>query len=556
VYFVRLITFAVWGIVILGAQQQTVPDAPKPEELCAIEGKVVNATTGEPVRKANLLLQQAERTPTGYQPPYVTTSDAEGRFSMKDLEPGRYRLSAMRTGFVRVEYGAKVPGRVGTTITLIQSQKLTSVDLRMTPQSVIAGRVLDTDEEPIALAYVQAVRWRHDNARRVLTPFGSSMTNDLGEFRIFDLAPGRYFLQVTYNSRVGEDAVDGSGRGGDEGYVPTYYPGTTDPAAAAPVEVVAGQQMTGVELRLSMARTLRIRGRVSNLTGIAMRYPISVMAAVQGSFSYEMGKRTAAPMPQGRFEFRGLRPGTYKIQALLPDGQTFHTGSQTVELVDTNVDNVVVTVASGITVNGEVKVEGADAATVRLEDLQVSLRALEMSAAMFTPHASDRVKQDGTFALRNVILDRLQFGVFGMPEGYYLKSVRMGEHDGLNDAFDFSSGAAGVIRATIAPGAALIEGSVSNDKQEPSPGVMVIVLPENETRRRQFQYVKAIATDQHGRFRFRGLDPGDYRIYALEDVEGGVWMDPEFAKTYAGKEKKLTLREGARETLELRVTQM
>jgi hypothetical protein len=83
--------------------------------------------------------------------------------------------------------------------------------------------------------------------------------------------------------------------------------------------------------------------------------------------------------------------------------------------------------------------------------------------------------------------------------------------------------------------------------------VTAIALPENEKRRRQFQHVKTAVTDQHGRSMLRALDPGDYRVYALEDIEGGAWFDPEFAKSYAGKEKKVTLRERARETVDLRV---
>ena len=91
--------------IITAPGQTGAPAAPrpevKPEDLCTLEGKVVSAATGEPVRKANLILRGTEMGPSSYPVSYTTTTDASGKFAMKDIEPGKYRLHANRGGFVR-----------------------------------------------------------------------------------------------------------------------------------------------------------------------------------------------------------------------------------------------------------------------------------------------------------------------------------------------------------------------------------------------------------------------------------------------------------------------
>ena len=177
-------------------------------------------------------------------------------------------------------------------------------------------------------------------------------------------------------------------------------------------------------------------------------------------------------------------------------------------------------------------------------------------AMMMYGAPNDRVQPDGAFVLKNVTAEQFMVSVGPLPDGFYVKSVTMGEQDGLDGGLNFANGAGGLIRVVVAPGAAQLEGAVTNEKQEASPGITVVAIPEKEKRRDQFQFVKMASTDQHGRFTLKSLDPGDYRLYAWEDIESGAWMDPEFLKRSESKAKKLTLREGARETVELRAIRL
>src|SRR5215471_8786715 len=84
------------------------------EDLCSIEGQIFDAASGAPLSKATLIVRRTDVTSAKPNSPfnvYSTTSDAAGKFAMKDIEPGKYRLTASRTGFATVEYGAPRPGR-------------------------------------------------------------------------------------------------------------------------------------------------------------------------------------------------------------------------------------------------------------------------------------------------------------------------------------------------------------------------------------------------------------------------------------------------------------
>ena len=173
------------------------PPPYKPEELCTIDGIVRNHLTGEPLKKVNILLNRFGDSRTITQPS-TTTTNAEGKFAVKGLEPGQYRMSADRPGFARGEYGAR-PGAMigGTTLSLEKGQSMKDIEFRLSPHSVITGRIVDEDGEPIQYANVQLQRNRYYQGKKQLLPSNSASTNDLGEYRIFGVPGGKYYLSAT-----------------------------------------------------------------------------------------------------------------------------------------------------------------------------------------------------------------------------------------------------------------------------------------------------------------------------------------------------------------------
>ena len=243
------------------------------KEPASIEGRVLNTLTGEPIRRANLSLMPMLSGGAGSAPaqPAGAASDAEGKFKFENLEPGRYTLWAEKTGFVRQQYGAS-SGQFGpgAPLTLASGQAMKNLEFKLTPQGVISGKVLDEDGEPLSRVSVQVMR-RIAYSTRPMGMMGAA-TNDVGEFRIGNLIPGKYILRVDYRRGMFGPAApppastDGQGV---EDYVTTFYPSTTEVEGALPISIGPGQEVPGLEGRLQKARVYRVRGKVVGVTADA-----------------------------------------------------------------------------------------------------------------------------------------------------------------------------------------------------------------------------------------------------------------------------------------------
>jgi hypothetical protein len=234
------------------------------------------------------------------------------------------------------------------------------------------------------------------------------------------------------------------------------------------------------------------------------------------------------------------------------DGPNRHIARKDVEIGSEHIDNFVLTVAPGAQVQGQLQVEGPSAATFDLSAVRVSLGPV-MEGMMYGFPMAERPQADGSFRLLNVSPDRYRVNVGNLPDGYYIRAVRIGDQLAADNIVDLSAGGGGTLRVILAEGAAQVEGTVTNDKQEPYVGATVVLLPEKDELRGLWQYVKTTTTNQSGGFSLKNIDPGDYRLYAWEDIENGAWMDPDVIKPVESKAKKVTLRERGKETVDLRV---
>jgi hypothetical protein len=163
----------------------------KPEDLCIVEGTVVNSVTGGPIKKAKVWLRPFEKQDAA---PYTAITDDAGHFLLDDIDPGRYSFSATRTGFIERGFARPTP------LTLAAGRKIGDVVVRLTPQGVIVGQVLDEDGEPVPQAVVQCLRAGYPNGKKQLAMAGIAMVNDIGEYRLGNLPPGKYYVSASVRS--------------------------------------------------------------------------------------------------------------------------------------------------------------------------------------------------------------------------------------------------------------------------------------------------------------------------------------------------------------------
>jgi hypothetical protein len=524
-----------------------------PQQKCTIQGQVVKAGTGEPLKKARVMLSKAEGRD---QQRVSVLTDPGGRFLLTEIEAGRYRLFVERNGYVRQEYGQRTFNRPGSILTLAPGQRLRELVFRMVQAAVISGHVFDEDGEPVLQGRVQAMRHTYVEGKRELLTAQTSTTNDLGEFRLFGLPPGRYYLSVSYvpgGSFVGmTTAPSVLPIGAEEGYAPSYYPGTSDPARAGALELSPGEEVSLVDFRLVPTRAFRVRGRVFNsVTGEPGRGTnIWLMPRESGIRSWLIRNHTSVEDSQGAFEIHGITPGSYTISAAWLNGDKQYSTAMPLDVSNADVDGVSLVIAPGSDVSGRVQIEGRT--DFNLSNLHVWLQPRE-EMMVIGGSASATVLRDGTFVLQNVAQETYRLYVWGMPSDFYLKAARLGADDVLEGGINLTRAKGRPeLELVLSLAGARVDGLVLNEEHLPLSGAVVALVPE-PSRRSQSRLYGSTNTDQYGRFTLRGIAPGEYKVFAWGDVESGAYRDPEFLRPIEDAGVTVRLVEGAAQNVELKL---
>lgn len=550
---------------------QAVPgaQAPAAEERCSVEGRVVNAANGEPLNKSSVLLQRTDGArseigkATGSALPqlFSTTTDATGRFAMKNIDPGGYRLQASRAGFVTAEYGAKKLTGSGTLLTLVAGRAVKDITVRLTPHGVVAGRIQEEDGEPVTSASVQLLRLRYQNGKKQLQATATATTNDLGEYRAFGIPPGKYYVFAIVqgtdaNSVLAGLAVDRSATPRpEENYVATYYPGTPDPAAAVPLEVAAASQIRGIDMTLAKRRTFSIRGRVSPAGTMMILAPRSLAGA--------LSLKVVRLDPKGEFEIHGVAPGSYALTTSARIGNKAYSASMPLEVGSTNIEGINFVVGTGVPVTGRLRVDGETTedlsrVQVRTQPRQMGIGAVlgamgSMMAGGAPGENLGKLDKDLAFRLEEVSADLYDVQVSGLPDGFYVKSIRSGETNIQLAGLEVTGSSPEPVEIVVSPRAGQIGGAVQNPAGQPAPEAVVALVPQEKERRDSAAYYRQATTDAGGRFTFKDLPPGSYKVFAWDDVESGAWMDPDFLKPLEAKGEAVTVKEGGQETVQVKV---
>jgi hypothetical protein len=532
----------------------------------SVEGTVVQIGTSQPI--ANAIVELSGEPARS---PLVMATGVDGKFEFRNLAGGRYSLKVVRDGYLE--------NSRGRTIRVNSGEAVKDVRFAMVQLGAISGRVFDSSGEPLVHVSVRALKYSYEDGGRALTTVKTDTTDDRGEFRLFWLPPGQYYVSaVPQGNGVGDGHMlmfsggglpmrldangvpqTGAGYGIErlgEHYVPVYYPGTVDPQAASPVIVQPGSDFNGVNFTVPRSMPRKVRGiAIDAATGQPVRAPSVTLIPRAASTIAALGAR---PTADGMFEFPSVFPGSYYAVATsridVGGGAVRIVGGRTaIDVGNTDVERLVVTMSPSIDILGRVTVDGSlDKAAVghhpvvalRNEfhagtDLRAALR--EVFASFNTP---DR------FVINDAIEGDYRVDVTDLPAGTYLKSIRFGAAELADAVVHVDPRSTDRLEIVLGTNVGALEGLVTDKDRKPLSNTAVALTPDGPLRQRVDMY-KSTWTDESGRFEVQGVAPGEYVVFAWESIEERAWLNPDFIARNQATGRRIRISERTRENIEL-----
>ena len=405
----------------IGQVAQPPPSTSSPNGI--IRGHITAVATGKPLARVRVSLVSAA---TGaFLRLGASSSSVSGVFEVKDVPPGQYRVSAVRPGYLTLQWGQQHAREQGRALEVKAGQTVDRIDVALPKGGVMAGQITDELGQPYPGVRVDAMELRYFQGAPRRTPFpsGGATTDDRGQFRISDLPPGLYYLTASSSERwIGNDRQT-------YGYGTAYYPGVRSDQAQ-PITLGVSQERMDLNFRLAVSRTVRIAGRAQTASGDPVSIESVSIARSVGSGAIAVGA-VATPRfgRDGTFDIPDVNTGDYRISVRGRSSAGPETGALTLKVGDAPLEGLLVVsrASTGSNVNGVLVTDentpvpfapvalrvniipGAD------EDVLSSLRVFNVAA-------------DSSFRL-TAIGGAFYFRLLGLPEGWMVKSVRMNDDD-------------------------------------------------------------------------------------------------------------------------------
>ena len=530
----------------------------QPSRRSVISGTVIEASSGDPVRKA-VVTATWQGTPRSWA---TTRTDGSGRFIFDGLPPGKYDLRATKAGLGTAIYGAESARELGDLITLGDGETRGNLKLRFLRSSSISGRVLDTGGDPVQSTQVSLLRSGRNLGERVLVNYREAITNDRGEYKISGIDPGEYYLLSKPNNQLGNPSVH-------EILVQQYYGGARASKDAAAVTLRGGEALTGIDFHLSAERAATITGRV---VGVPQLDPPAenpgaspdgtVMTpngprAIRGRFRQEQDINiqlspaddnlspwtigTDAQGPEYRFEFPENAPGRYTVQVSSRAKDKTYYASQVIDAGEGATD-LVLTMSPAVVVKGHLTVEGpavhpAESFTIALATLSGQLRGY-----------SSGVGRDGSFAITDVPPGEWILNINPSPAGVFTKSTRLGDKDVQHKRIEIPPGSDAPLNIVISSNTATVEGEIDAGgvgSGGDAKRAGILLEPVGKWHNLTRFYYSAVADDT-GKFKMNDIAPGKYKIFALEKIATANYRNPESGELLDALGEELEIAEGAK----------
>ena len=532
---------------VAGANQTSRPTG-------AIRGRVVS-TDGRVLPYAQVGMLHRSTPPV----PRTTHADGGGAFEFLEVPAGTVLLFASKPGYFLVESSSPTAifsslEKSGVAVDVADGERKTAVEIKLARWATLTGRVLDDRGEAVEGAAVQLMQVRYERGRRRLIPTeaASRLTNDLGAYRLYGLAPGQYIVSAAVGDVQTADLP---------GYVRSYFPGTSVPAQAQFVTIGRSQDAAGIDVVMSPVQTFRIAGRILNAAG---------EPSAGGSVTLTPGWRSSAvtsvPVgarlrPDGTFEFPNVPAGQYNMQVSRGRSNTWTEGEFAaipVVVVDRNVTNLTVRTSAGSSIAGRIVFDSLD------PQKRPAASDIEIVPVPADPDASPanvataNIASDWTFRIQGLNGPRRLQLLRTLP-GWALKEIRANGIDVTDRPIPFGSPnqSLGDVEVVLTDRISELAGAISDESGRPTPRATAIVFATDRDRwYPESRFLKRAFADDSARFSMTGLPSGSYYAAAVVQppADGAdAWQDPAFLDSLVRRATAVSIAEGERRTVGLRI---
>jgi protocatechuate 3,4-dioxygenase beta subunit len=487
-------------------------------------------------------------------------SSKDGHFEIKNVPPGPYIVHLDKEGFVDPAATSN-PVRV-----VVASATVTSIEVSMQPGGVVSGRVRDTSGKPLPNLDVQAVSRTYQNGYPFLQVSVTKQTDDQGEFRLFWLQPGDYYIAAAIRPTGAPAALQRR----------AYHPNTMDVNNATLLTIKAGDQRPAIDIQLHDEPLYTMSGLLSTtippndtaamaalLNPRRMGQPALLLTHSDPNSPEaprDVGTAVLNPV-SGKFETIGLIPGTYELYARIPEsnlngGAGLAWAHIPVDLRKGNVEGLTITVHPSVNVQGVATVDGH--APPQGVALRIALMPTGSNVKIGVYNSVGQrpvtAGSDGKFTIIGVPpgLWRVDLGP-GLPPNLYIADVRQGPLSVFDDGLEVGSKQPDPLEVQFKSGAGTVEGIVQDNTDKPVAGATVVLAPSQARRENRALYQTATA-DANGRFTIRSVAPGDFLLFAWgHPVPGGAYFNHAFLSQYEDRGRVVHVSQGSTATQEVTV---
>jgi hypothetical protein len=531
--------------VVMPSAQARQPQAPggkpAPTEPGVIRGRITSAENGRPLRRATVSLRP-DGTPN-VRPIVSVSTNSQGQFEMRDVSPGSYFVSATRTGYLEVQHGQRRPRERGVAIEVRSGEARDRVDIALPRGSVISGRIVDELGAPYPGVVVTLLELRYQLGARTYFPAGGSTTDDLGRFRASGLPPGRYYLLANSGETWRNEKKE------TLGYAATFFPAAQSVEQAVAITIGVGEEQMIGDVSLVASRAARVRGRVQRATGEPVGgEQVALSRSVGGGAVLAVGTLITRTLADGSFEFRDVSPATYDLRA------SGGTASMLLPVSGADVENILLIPRTGSTVIASFVTEAGERPPFSASGVRLSLVAPPGAQVLPTVRLPG-VDNDWTVRMTNVAGPFL-FRTTNLPEAWMLESVRLGDKDITDTAFDVPAGGIEIndLQIVLTQAVGKVSGTVVTADGKPTSNATVVLFSEDASQWTiASRFVRSTRPTADGTFAISGLPGATYLAVAREYVMDGEWETKEFLAAAREDAVRIPLGRGETQTVSLKL---